>query len=243
MKKLLIDIGNSEIKTGKADDLKFGYIKRFSYSKDSFEKDFTRNTAFLRKMKFDKAGISVLNEKYTEFMREYLISFVSDEIVFINRNSRLQFKIEYSKGLGNDRICSAAAALELTGKKNVLVIDFGTATTYTFIENKILKGGLISPGINTSLKALLEKTSLKETGLSFPPRLINNNTGDNIKAGVLYQSLYTAERVISILKKKHNDLYVIATGGYADLIANETVLINSTDKYLVLKGINCIISK
>lgn len=184
-----------------------------------------------------------MNDDYTDFIEKYIHIKFKIEPIFISRKLKLPVSVKYSQSLGNDRICNAAAASVIYNKKNTLIIDFGTATTFTLLSDKILTGGMILPGIKTSLLSLTGRTSLPEVNLTFPRSLINNNTIDNIRAGVLYQSLFSAERIIRETGKKYKGLFVIATGGYSKLISGKTGLINITDRYLALKGINIIISQ
>ncbi|MBL8008174.1 MAG: type III pantothenate kinase [Ignavibacteria bacterium] len=244
MNNLLIDIGNSDIKAGKAvfPGKSIRLLKRFSYTKENFEHDFRENIDGLTDSGFNKIGISVLSERNISFLKNFFGKKFTLSPEFINRNSNLPVKIRYSESLGNDRICSASAAQILYGKKNILVIDFGTATTFTLLCKGIITGGIISPGIKTSLNSLISNTTLPGIRLAFPRKLYGNNTENNIKAGVLYQSLFSAERIIKETRKKYPDLFVAATGGLAGLISGKTSLINTVDRYLVLKGINFIIS-
>ena len=241
---LLIDIGNSQVKIATAvpDNESVKLLKRFPYSKSNFEHDFENSFPESKIKSFNKAGISILQDGNEKYLTKFFKNHFDIKPVFINRKCELPFKISYSKELGNDRICNAAAAVSIFKRKKLLIIDFGTATTYTLIINEILSGGLISPGIKTSLDSLIEKTSLPEVRLIFPKNLINKDTINNIRSGVLYQSLYSVERIITELRKKFNDLFVVATGGYSSLIYARTNLINIIDKNLVLKGINKIIS-
>jgi type III pantothenate kinase len=246
MKNILIDIGNSAIKIGignlKNQSVKL--LKRFPYSKSNFEKDFIKNCENIFVLSsVNKVGISILKGGNKKFIKNYFEKNLNTTPVFVNRNLKLPIKINYSLGLGNDRICNAVASNRIFLKKNILVIDFGTATTFTLISNNVLRGGMISPGIKTSLNSLIGKTSLPKINLGFPKKLINNNTPDNIKAGVLYQSLFSVERIIYELIKKNKGLFVVTTGGFANLISRKTKLINKIDENLVLKGINIIISK
>lgn len=254
MVNLLIDIGNSDIKTGicgavisdSKPDFKVKLLSRYPYSKSSFKKDFRKNfkniNNHVSKYSVNKIGISVLQTTNRKFITDFFIKNLNTVPEFIDINSVDQIKIKYKKGLGNDRICNAVAAETIFQNRNKLIIDFGTATTYTLVSNKTLTGGMISPGIKTSLNSLISRTSLPAIPLAFPKNIFNDNTKDNIKSGVLYQSLFAAERVITEMKKKHGDLFVIATGGYSELTYKKTGLINVIDRNLVLKGINIIIS-
>lgn len=249
MYNLLIDIGNSDIKAALnlpgSYDIKL--IKRYSYQKKSFRKDFNSGLEsifrFIDNTQLIKIGISVLNNEYKDFTGKYIYRQTGIDPVFIDRNIRLPIKIKYGEGIGNDRICNAVAAKEIFGKKNILIIDFGTATTYTMVSGNVLTGGLIAPGIKTSMLSLTEKTSLPEIKLVFPKKIINDNTIDNIKSGVMHQSYYSVIGIIKELRRKNKFLYTIATGGLTELFDFDKSVINITDKYLALKGIGIILSK
>jgi len=246
MSNILIDFGNSDIKTAIGSPLnnRLKFIKRFSYEKKYFDKDIKLIFGNIYPGVIpEMIGISILKDADRNFLEKFFLRKYNLKPVFITRDMKLPISIRYSEGIGNDRICNAAAASELYDFKNIMVIDFGTATTYTLISDNILTGGVILPGIKTSLNSLIKKTSLPEVNLNFPRNLINRNTSDNIKAGVLYQSLYSAERIITETAEKYKGLYVIATGGFSKLISDKTKLIDKTEMYLSLKGINIIISQ
>jgi len=244
MHNLLLDIGNSDIKAGNCINgkNKVTLLKRFSYSKDNFENDFNKNFKIIKKSNIDKIGISVLNNSNIIFLKKYFRLNYKTDPVFINEKLKLPVNIDNVKGIGNDRICSVSAASEIFKNRNILVIDFGTATTYTLISDKKVKGGVISPGIKTSLDSLISKTSLPKVDIYFPDKILTNNTEDNLRSGVLYQSLFSAERIIKETKKIHKNLYVVATGGFSEIISAQTKLIDATDMNLVLKGVNIILS-
>ena len=147
MYNLLIDIGNSDIKA--ALNLPGGYdiklIKRYSYQKKSFRKDFNSGLEsifrFIDYTQLIKIGISVLNNEYKDFTGKYIYRQTGIDPVFVYRNIRLPIKIKYGEGIGNDRICNAVAAKEIFGKKNMLIIDFGTATTLLWFPGMFLLEG------------------------------------------------------------------------------------------------------
>lgn len=248
MYNLLIDIGNSDIKTAlslpDSNDIKL--LKRFSYQKKSFRKCFASGMeSIFRKInnpQQTKIGISLLNIEHKDFTGKYIYKETGIYPVFIDRNIKLPVKINYGEGIGNDRICNAVAAKEIFGKKNMLIIDLGTATTYTMVSGNALTGGLIAPGIKTSMLSLTEKTSLPDIELVLPEKIINDNTIDNIKSGVMLQSYYSVIGIIKELRRKNKFLYTIATGGLSEIFDFDKSVINVTDKYLALKGIGIILS-
>ncbi|MCB0726350.1 MAG: type III pantothenate kinase [Ignavibacteriae bacterium] len=246
MKNLIIDIGNSAIKvcTGNSFSLSVQDVLRNPYSGNEFEKAAKLVlTNYIKGKSFSRIGISVLNNDKKEFLKDFFSKVTKTKPEFINRDFDLPFKIRYKEGLGNDRICSIAGALGIFNKSSILVIDFGTATTFTLMVNKILTSGVISPGINTSLKSLIQNTDLPKISMKFPAKIFNNNTIDNIRSGILYQSMFTTEAFIKEARSNHPGIFVAATGGLSDFIIKKTELIDKTDKDLVLKGINFILQK
>lgn len=244
MKNLIIDVGNSAIKicSGNTDTRSIHTIKNYSYSKENFNSAAEEYISkYMKGKSFNKIGISVLNSEKKDYLCNFFSSVSNIIPEFINRETDLPFKINYGEGLGNDRICSIAGAKYIYNKSDLLVIDFGTASTFTLMINNILCGGIISPGIITSLNSLTDKTDLPEISLKFPVKLFTDNTSDNIRSGVLYQSLFSAESIIKEARSKYPGIIVTATGGLSDLISKRTNLIDHTDRHLILKGINYLL--
>ncbi|MBI5402427.1 MAG: type III pantothenate kinase [Ignavibacteriae bacterium] len=243
MNNLLIDIGNSGIKTALSKGRSVYSVKRFSYSDENFLNDFKKSLTY-KKKEVGRIGVSCLNKnnhKLVDYICKLRYS-IKPEIIKFSKS--LPIKIIYEKSLGTDRICSAvAAAVKYRPRKNILVIDFGTATTYNLIINLVYLGGLITPGIITSLSALNSHANLPVAGLKSSGRLVRNKTEANIISGVMHQSLFTTEKVIEKLKKDYKDLFIVCTGGLADIIFKKTKLIDKKDKNLVLEGINYIINQ
>ncbi len=150
------------------------------------------------------------------------------------------------KEVGADRIVNAVAAYEQQ-KKAVIVVDFGTATTFDYIsERGEYMGGVISPGIMISCEALFQKASKLPRVEIFarPPSIIAKNTIASMNAGIVYGYAGLVEGIISRMKKEAgHEIYVVATGGLAALIASECKLIDSVDEYLTLNGLKIIFNR
>ncbi len=148
--------------------------------------------------------------------------------------------------VGADRIVNAVAAYEQR-KDAVIVVDFGTATTFDYIsERGEYMGGVISPGIMISCEALFQKASKLPRVEIFarPPSILAKNTIASMNAGIVYGYAGLVEGIISRIKKEVNrELYVIATGGLAALIASECPLIDAVDEYLTLNGLKIIFDR
>lgn len=235
MKKLVIDIGNSRIKFSVIINGKLSKSKFEDYDKTNFVKKIGPLLSF--SVQYNSIGISCANTDHTTYIKN---RFKKEENIFlISTDSKLPLKIDYAKALGTDRICGALGALKKFPKnKNLLVIDFGTATTYNLISNKVFIGGLITPGIKTALKSLIQNTSLPEPNLKFKKKFYYKDTLDNISNGVILQSLFFTERIISEYKKEFKNLFVIATGGNAELIFPFTKSINKKEQDLNLEGLS-----
>lgn len=146
------------------------------------------------------------------------------------------------KEVGADRIVNAVAAIHEYGGP-LIIIDFGTATTYCYInEQKAYMGGAIAPGINISTEALYTKASkLPRIEIARPEAIIGKNTVSAMQAGILYGYVGQVEGIVKRMKEQSKETpKVIATGGLAGLIANEASAIDIVDPFLTLKGLQLI---
>lgn len=163
----------------------------------------------------------------------------------------LVVKYDNPKQLGADRIVNAVAAVDQY-EGHLIVIDFGTATTICAItDNSEYLGGVIVPGIKISSDALFEKTAkLPKVEIEAPGHVICRNTNDGIKAGLVYGNIGMVEYIVTRMKAEvaeytgdNKPVTVIATGGLATLIADETPCIDHIDKLLTLTGLERIYEK
>lgn len=157
----------------------------------------------------------------------------------------LNIKIDNPAQLGTDLVCVSVAALNAYPCPS-LVIDMGTATTFSVIDaNHCFIGGSILPGIKLSLEALSTKTAqLPQISLEGPNSIIGSNTIDCMKSGVVYGTACMIDGMIACYKEVLGDsLCVIATGGLAKQIithCKETIIY---DENLLLDGLKIIYTK
>ena len=153
---------------------------------------------------------------------------------------------ENPKEMGADRIVDAVAAYEKYGGP-ILVLDFGTATTYDLVtEDGSLIVGITAPGIRISAKALWEDTAkLPEIEIKKPASILAKETVSSMQAGLIYGQIGQTEYIIEKVKEESNlkNLKVIATGGLGSIISNETDKIEVYDKFLTLDGLRMIYEK
>jgi len=147
--------------------------------------------------------------------------------------------------IGADRIVNAVGAIEEYGAP-LVIIDFGTATTYCYIDDaKAYCGGLIAPGILISMEALNSKASkLPKIEIQAPENVIGTSTVEAMQSGVFYGFVAQVDGIVNRMKHEMTtDPTVIATGGLASLIADASETIDYADKYLTLKGLHLIYKK
>lgn len=162
-------------------------------------------------------------------------------------NLGIKIAIDNPEELGADRIANAEAGLEEYGCP-IIVVDFGTATTYDCVnENGEYVGGVILPGLKISAEVLHLKTAkLPNVKLKKPDNIIGRNTIDGINSGLFYGTIFQTEGVISSIKrelKSPRDVKVIATGGLSELIAKDIKCIDRIDQFLTLKGLRLILER
>lgn len=147
--------------------------------------------------------------------------------------------IDNPNELGADRLINAFAAWEKF-QEALVVIDFGTATTFDVVsETGDYLGGVIAPGINLSLEAL-KKAAAKLHGIAIahPPQVIGTNTTSAMQSGIFYGYAGLIEGIVTRIKaERGRPMKVIATGGLAPLYAEASAMIDLVDPDLTIRGL------
>lgn len=158
----------------------------------------------------------------------------------------INIKYENPRELGADRIANAVAAYEIYGGP-VIVVDFGTATTFNAISSKgEFLGGAICPGILISAEALYMRTAkLPKIDLAKHDAVIGRSTSVGMQSGVFYGYVGQVNHLVNRIKKemKEDNIKVIATGGLAKFIATEAETIDEVNGRLTLEGLRIIYEK
>ena len=153
---------------------------------------------------------------------------------------------ENPKQIGADRIVDAAAAYHIYGGP-VLVLDFGTATTYDLVDaDGAFVSGVTAPGIRISAKALWEDAAkLPEIEIKKPKSILAKETISSMQAGLVYGQIGQTEYIVKNMIKEsgYENVKVVATGGLGGMIAKETDCIDVYDPDLTLKGMRFIFEK
>jgi len=144
--------------------------------------------------------------------------------------------------VGADRIVNAVAAYHLYGGP-LIIVDFGTATTFCAIsEDGDYLGGVIAPGIGISIEALFEKAAkLPRVEIVRPERVIGKDTVSSMQSGIVFGFVGQVDGIVRRMKSEFRlPPMVLATGGFASLIARESETIKEVNTLLTLEGLRII---
>jgi type III pantothenate kinase len=154
-------------------------------------------------------------------------------------------RYENPREVGADRIVNAVAAYEMFGGP-VVAVDFGTATTFDCVsaDGEYL-GGVIFPGIHTSMEALFERASmLHRVEIARPKSVIGKTTTGAIQSGLLYGYAGVVDSMVERIRGELGpSARCVATGGLANRVANESAAIERVEPFLTLEGLRIIFEK
>src|SRR2546421_2368719 len=177
-------------------------------------------------------------------LREVCERYFSTKPLFIEPGVRTGMPVQYENPseVGADRIVNGVAAFEKYGGP-CIVVDFGTATTFDAVSKKSeYLGGVIAPGIGISAQALFEHTArLPLVDIRQPSRIIGTNTVASIQSGLFFGYLGLVDGILErLLEQMGSETNVVATGGQAKLIGENSRYIKTVDDLLTLDGLRII---
>ncbi|MBQ0099218.1 MAG: type III pantothenate kinase [Firmicutes bacterium] len=246
-----MDIGNTNIKYGVFDEKKllasFRVSSKRNRTADEYGSDLVNLLADKGINKSDISGIIIssvipsLNYTITH-MCEYFFS-LTPLMIGAGIKTGLKIQVENPKEVGADIIVNSVSALKKYGGP-IVVVDFGTATTFDIItENNCLIGVVIAPGIKTALEGLVNSTAqLPMIEIDAPKSVVGKNTITAMQAGVVFGFSGLVDNILNKIKKelKVENLTVVATGGLGEIIAKEVKSITKVDRTLTLDGLKYI---
>jgi type III pantothenate kinase len=235
---LIIDVGNTRIKTAVFEDGKL--IHNESITKESFASD---AKSIIKKYECINAiisSVSFVNKSQIAELRAVI------NLIELDYNTKVPFVNQYGtpKTLGVDRIALVSSAIASYPNKNVLIIDAGTCITYDFVNLEgNYYGGAISPGLQMRYKALhvyTEKLPLLEP--SEIVELVGNSTEKSIHSGVINGVINEIDGIINQYRKKNTDLTVVLTGGDVNFLSNRLKNSIFANPNFLLEGLNTILT-
>ncbi|MFT8347707.1 type III pantothenate kinase [Clostridium saccharoperbutylacetonicum] len=255
---LLVDAGNTNIVLGVHDGDKYIASWRISSGGNKTSDEYSIQVMQLFNLgninPKDITGVIVSSvvPNIMHSLENMLKKCFNHEPIIVGPGIKTGINIKYDnpKEVGADRIVNSVAAYEIY-KRPVIIIDFGTATTFCALrENGDYLGGCICPGIRISADALFERAAkLPRVELEVPKGIICKNTISSMQAGILYGYIGQVEYIVRKMKKEmmtskyKKEPFVLATGGLANLIAKETDVIDKVDSDLTLEGLKILYEK
>lgn len=247
---LVIDVGNSNIVLGVYDGTALVRNWRLSTDKSRTSDEY----AVLLHSLFDQAGLGFASVKaaiissvvppLTGVMEAIVSDFFHHTPYVVGPGIKTGMPIQYDnpREVGADRIVNAVAGYE-KHRCPLVIVDFGTATTFDYVNAKgEYCGGAIAPGLAISAEALFQRASkLPRIDIAKPPQIIAKNTVNSMQAGIFFGYVGLVDEIVSRIKLESRDSpKVIATGGLASLIAPESRTIEEVDSFLTLDGLRIL---
>ena len=247
---LVIDVGNRNIVLGVYDGTKLVRSWRISTDKSRTSDEY----AVLLHSLFGQAGfgfsevkaaiISSVVPPLTGVMEAISHDFFNLAPYVVGPGIKTGMPIHYDnpREVGADRIVNAVAGYE-KHKCPLVIVDFGTATTFDYVNRKgEYCGGAIAPGLAISVEALFQRASkLPRIDIVKPPHVIAKNTVNSMQAGIFFGYVGLVDGIVeNIRNESHEEFRVIATGGLASLIAPESKTIDEVDENLTLDGLRIL---
>ncbi len=251
---LVVDIGNTNITMGVFDEEKivstFRITTKISRTSDEYGMIIC-DLLKIREIKINEINDVVISSVVPDVMHSFenaIKKYISKNPLIVGPGTKTGIKMVTgnAKEIGADRIVDAVGAYRLYGGP-LIVIDYGTATTYDYItEDGAFAAGVTAPGIRICAKALWQDAAkLPEIEIKKPESILAKDTISSMQAGLIFGHIGETEYIIRKMKEEagiHN-IKVVATGGLGKIISESTNSIDIYDDSLTLKGLRFIYNK
>ncbi len=251
---LVIDVGNTNITLGvfKEEELlgTFRMTTKLPRTSDEYGimlKELVERQG-IRGKDIDAVVIASVVPDIMHSLGSAMIKYFGIKPVIVSAGIKTGIRIvtENPKQVGADRIVDAVAAYTLYGGP-VIVIDFGTATTYDIVgPDATFEGAVIAPGIRTSAQAMWGQAAmLPAIEIKKPDTILAKETVSSMQAGIVFGQIGQVEYIVDRIRREsgYTDAKVVASGGLGNIIARETEVIDVYDPQLTLKGLRIIYEK
>ncbi len=244
---LVIDIGNTNIVLGVYQERKLLHDWRLSTNRSATADEYGVTVfnlfqhAGIRMDQIEGVIVSSVVPPIMPTIEKLCSKYIKKTPLVVGPGVRTGLNIRYEnpREVGADRIVNAIAAIELYGSP-LIIVDFGTATTFDYIDEKgDYLGGAIAPGIGISTEALYSRAAkLPRIELARPKSTVGRNPVASMQAGIVYGFAGQVDGIVWRMEEEFGvKAKVIATGGLAELIANESKTIQEVNKLLTLQGL------
>ena len=247
---LAVDIGNTDTTLGLFSEEKLIYDWRTTsgLSRTSDEYGVLINS-FLSQAKTDTDDlsgvvISSVVPSLTDMIAHMSEKYLRKTAIIVSSKLDLgvPILIDNPEQLGADRICNAVAGIR-DYDLPLVVVDFGTATTFDVISSKgEYLGGVIAPGVETSANDLFHRAAqLPKIDFHFPDNIIGKNSINSMQSGIMNGAVAIVDSMISAIEKEMGEkMNTVATGGFAHLITPRCSTVKEINAHLTLEGLSFI---
>ncbi|MGH7906337.1 MAG: type III pantothenate kinase [Candidatus Binataceae bacterium] len=251
---IAIDVGNSHIVIGVYEDERLLKHWRISTVTDRTTDEhgallstLFQNAGLSAPIRPEGVAISCVVPALIQVFEQLAIGYLGCEPLIVGPGVKTGMPILYEnpKEVGADRIVNAVAAFERTNRA-CIIVDFGTATTFDYVTARgEYAGGAIAPGLGISMDALVEHAAkLYRVELVRPREAIGRTTIAAIQSGLIFGYTALVDGLVRRIDKERGEAArVIATGGFAELVARESETIDEVDEFLTLKGLRLIFDR
>ncbi|MCE3255525.1 MAG: transcriptional activator, Baf family [Rickettsiaceae bacterium] len=244
---LAIDIGNTNIVLGLFEGEKLSHKFRLETNIQKSAEDYAIDIIelFLNDkidcLKISTVSIVSVVPNFTNVIETAVKKFYNGNILVVGRDIKLKIEVtlKNKQEVGFDRLINAIAGHEKFGN-NLIIIDFGTATTFDVVgEHGEYLGGVIAPGVNLSIKALHDMTAqLPKIQLKPQKNVIGKSTFEAINSGIYFGYISLVEGLVAKIKAEQNcEMKVIITGGLSTLFGEALTMPNLVQPDLTLEGL------
>jgi type III pantothenate kinase len=246
---LALDVGNSQIYGGvfDQDELKLQFRKTSKNGNSSDEFGIFLRTVLrendIEPKQIEKIGICSVVPDVIHSIRGACTKYFDLNPFILQAGVKTGLKIKYRNPLevGADRIANSVAAVELFPQQNLIIVDYGTATTFCVVSSeKEYIGGLILPGFRISMEALESRTAkLPAVEIIKPLEIVGRSTVESIQNGLYYSNLHALRGISEEIKRTYfngQNTVLIGTGGFSRLLESEKVFDHLIPD-LVLRGL------
>lgn len=247
---LVVDVGNTNIVLGLYQDKTLTHHWRLSTNRSSTVDEYgilitsLLQLAGVRADQMEGVILSCVVPPLMNTLEQLFVQYIGKAPLVVGPGIKTGLNIRYEnpREVGADRIVNAVAGIEQYGTP-LIVVDFGTATTFDYIDaSGAYLGGAIVPGIGISAEALYQRAAkLPRIELAKPKTVVGRNTVTSMQAGIIFGYAGQVDGIVRRICKEFNvQPKVIATGGLAELIAGESETIEHVDGLLTLEGLRII---